>query len=81
MIGFLLSLLLGAVHDRLGVGPASVGRAPAISVAASYLAGALWTVTFHAYRHEAPQLGTPRRVRHAPSDRAWSALEGALSAR
>ena len=27
LIGFLLSLLLGLVYDRLGVGPASFGRA------------------------------------------------------
>jgi len=51
LIGFLLSLLLGLVYDRLGVGPASFGRALAISVAGSYAAGVLWTVAFYYYRH------------------------------
>jgi two-component system, LytTR family, sensor kinase len=51
LIGFLLSLLLGLVYDRLGVGPASFGRALAISVAASYAAGVLWTVAYYYYRH------------------------------
>jgi hypothetical protein len=51
LIGFLLSLLLGLVYDRLGAGPASFGRALAISVAASYAAGVLWTVAYYYYRH------------------------------
>lgn len=51
LIGFLLSLLLGLVYDRLGVGPASFGRALAITVAGSYAAGVLWIVAFYAYRH------------------------------
>jgi two-component system, LytTR family, sensor kinase len=51
LIGFLMSLLLGLVYDRLGVGPASFGRALAISVAASYAAGVLWTVAYYYYRH------------------------------
>jgi two-component system, LytTR family, sensor kinase len=51
VIGFLLSLLLGLVYDRLRVGPASFGRALAISVAGSYAAGMLWTVAYYYYRH------------------------------
>jgi two-component system LytT family sensor kinase len=51
LIGFLLSLLLGHVYDRLGVGPASFGRALAITVAGSYAAGVLWIVAFYYYRH------------------------------
>lgn len=51
LIGFLLSLLLGLVYDRLGVGPVSYGRALAISVAGSYAAGVLWTVAYYYYRH------------------------------
>ena len=51
LIGFLLSLLLGLVYDRLGVGPESFGRALAISVAGSYAAGVLWTVAYYYYRH------------------------------
>ena len=51
LIGFLLSLLLAPVYDRLGVGPASFGRALAISVAGSYVAGSLWTLAFYYYRH------------------------------
>jgi hypothetical protein len=34
LIGFLLSLLLGLLYDRLGVGPSSFGRALAIIAAA-----------------------------------------------
>ncbi len=51
LIGFLLSLLLGLAYDRLGVGPASFGRALAISVAGSYAAAVPWTVAFYYYRH------------------------------
>ena len=51
LIGFLLSLLLGRVYDRLGVGPASFGRTLAISVTGSCVAGVLWNVAFHHYRH------------------------------
>jgi hypothetical protein len=51
LLGFLLSLLLSLVYDRLGVGSASFGRALAISVAASYAAGAIWTVAYYYYRH------------------------------
>jgi two-component system, LytTR family, sensor kinase len=51
LIGFLLSLLLGLVYDRLGAGPTSFGRALAISVVGSYAAGVLWTVAFYYYRH------------------------------
>ena len=51
LIGFVMSLLLALVYDRLDVGPASFGRALAISVAASYAAGVLWTVAYYYYRH------------------------------
>ena len=51
LIGFLLSLLLGLAYDRLGVGPASFGRALAISVAGSYAAAVPWTVAFYYYLH------------------------------
>ena len=51
LIGFLLSLLLGLVYDRLGAGPASFGRALAISVVGSYAAGVLWTLAYYYYRH------------------------------
>ena len=50
LIGFLLSVLLAFVYDRLGVGPASFGRSLAIIVAASYVAGALWMFAFYYYR-------------------------------
>jgi two-component system, LytTR family, sensor kinase len=80
LIGFLLSLLLGPVYDRLGVGPASFGRALAISVVASYVAGALWTIAFHAYRHFGAGvisgiLGGPSTV---PEGRQWWALDGGV---
>jgi two-component system LytT family sensor kinase len=51
LIGFLLSLLLGFVYDRLGVGPVSFGRALAITLVASYVAGCLWILAYYAYRH------------------------------
>ena len=51
LIGFLLSLLLGFVYDRLGVGPVSFGRTLAITVVGSYVAGVLWTIAFYYYRH------------------------------
>lgn len=51
LIGFLLSLVLGAAYDRLGVGPASFGRALVVLVVASYAAGVLWIVIYFYYRH------------------------------
>ena len=51
LAGFLVSLLLGVVYDRLGVGPDSFGRALAISVAGAFAAGALWMVVHYYYRH------------------------------
>src|SRR5262245_52634128 len=51
LFGFLLSLLLGLVYERLGAGPASFGRALAISVVGSYSAAVLWTAAFYYYRH------------------------------
>jgi signal transduction histidine kinase len=55
LIGFLLSLLVGFLYDRLGVGPASFGRSLAIIVPTSYAAGLLWIFAFHSYR----QFGAP----------------------
>lgn len=59
LIGFVMSLLLARVYDRLGVGPASFGRALAISAAASYVAGLLWTLAFYTYRDFAAGLIQP----------------------
>ncbi|HEX6314878.1 MAG TPA: histidine kinase [Gemmatimonadaceae bacterium] len=56
LIGFLLSLLLGFVYDRLGVGPASFGRAVGISLVASYAAAVLWTGAFYYYQHFAASI-------------------------
>jgi two-component system LytT family sensor kinase len=50
LTGFLLSLLLGLAYDRLGVAPASFGRALAISLVGSYAAAVPWTVAFYYYR-------------------------------
>ena len=50
LIGFLLSLLLGTVYDRLGVGPSSFGRALGITLVASGIAGTLWSVAFTTYQ-------------------------------
>jgi two-component system LytT family sensor kinase len=80
LIGFLLSLLLGRVYDRLGVGPASFGRTLAISVAGSCAAGVLWNVAFYYYRHfgaavaHAVIIGAPSSLRFRPG---WI-LDGAL---
>ena len=51
LIGFLLSLVLGFVYDRLNVGPASFGRALAIILVGSYVAGCLWILAYYFYRH------------------------------
>ncbi len=80
LIGFLLSLLLGRVYDRLGVGPASFGRALAITVAGSYAAGVLWTVAFYYYRHFGAGI-VHSLIVGAPSSlhfRRGSILDGAL---
>ena len=72
LIGFLVSLLLGVVYDRLGVGPTSFGRTLAITVVASYVAGLVWIVAFYFYRHYAANLvhsviiGAPSRLRFRP---------------
>jgi hypothetical protein len=80
LIGFLLSLLLGRLYDRVGVGPASFGRTLAISVAASCAAGMLWNVAFYYYRHFGAAtvhsfiIGAPSSLRFR---RGWI-LDGAL---
>ncbi len=80
LIGFLLSVLLGFAYDRLGVGPASFGRALAIILVASYVAGCLWIIAFYFYRQFGANVvhsliiggPSPLRVRHG-----WI-LDGAL---
>src|SRR5688500_16114462 len=80
LIGFSLSLLLGRVYDRLGVWPASFGRALAISVAGACVAGILWNVVFYYYRHlgagiiHSVIVGAPSSLRFR---REWI-LDGAL---
>ena len=80
LIGFLLSLLLGRVYDRLGVGPESFGRTLAIVVAGACLAGMLWNVAFYYYRHfgaaavHSVMIGAPSPLRFRPG---WI-LDGAL---
>src|SRR5688572_67969 len=80
VIGFLLSLLLGALYDRLGVGTASFGRTLAISVAAAIAAGILWNVAFYYYRQfgaaavHSLMIGAPSALRFRPG---WI-LDGAL---
>jgi two-component system, LytTR family, sensor kinase len=51
LIGFLMSLLLGLVYERLGLGPGSFGQALAICVAGSAVAGVLWNIANHYYQH------------------------------
>ena len=81
LIGFLTSLLLGRVYDRLGVGPASFGRALAITVVGSYVAGSLWIAAFYYFRHYAAAtvhtliIGAPSPLRFPPE---WI-LDGAFS--
>ena len=80
LIGFLLSLLLGRLYDRLGAGPASFGRALAVSVAGACAAGVLWNVAFYYYRHfgaavvHSAVIGAPSSLRFRPG----SVLDGAL---
>ena len=72
LTGFLMSVLLGIAYDRLGVGSASFGRALAIIVAASYVAGVLWIVAFYYYRHYGAAIihsfiiGAPSSLRFRP---------------
>ena len=80
LIGFLLSVLLGRVYDRLGVGPTSFGRTLAITVAGSYAAGVLWIVAFYYYRHFGAAV-VHSLIVGAPSSLAFrrgSILDGAL---
>jgi hypothetical protein len=80
LIGFLLSLLLGLVYDRLGAGPESFGRALGISVVGSYAAGVLWTVTYYFYRHHGANI-IHSLIIGAPSSLAFRhgwILDGAL---
>jgi len=80
VIGFLLSILLGVVYDRLNVGSASFGRALAVIVAASCVAGMLWNVGFYYHRHYGAAtlhsliIGAPSRLGFR---REWI-LDGAL---
>src|SRR5687768_10835933 len=80
VIGFLLSLLLGRLYDRVGVGPASFGRTLAVSVAAACAAGVLWNVAYYYYRHFGAAtvhsfiIGAPSSLRFR---RGWI-LDGAL---
>jgi hypothetical protein len=80
LFGFLLSLLLGRVYDRLGVRPASFGRTLAITVAVSCAAGVLWAVASYYHRHygagilHSVVIGAPSRLAFR---REWI-LDGAL---
>jgi hypothetical protein len=80
LIGFLLSLLLGRVYDRFGVGPARFGRTLAISVAGSCAAGMLWNVAYYYHRQlgagiiHSIIIGAPSSLRFP---REWI-LDGAL---
>lgn len=80
LIGFLLSLLLGLLYQRLGLGPGSFGRALAICVAGASVAGVLWNVANHYYLHSGASfihsliIGAPSSL---SSPREWI-LDGAL---
>jgi hypothetical protein len=50
VVGFLLTLVLARIYDRLGVRPGSFGRTLAISVVGACLAGMLWNVAFYYHR-------------------------------
>ena len=80
LIGFLLSLLLGLLYDRLGVGPASFGRTLAIIVVASYAAGLVWAAAFYYYRHFGASIVHSIIIGGASplSPRRGSILDGAL---
>jgi hypothetical protein len=80
LVGFLLTLLLGRVYDRLGVRPAAFGRTLAISVVGACAAGMLWNVVFYYHRQYGAAtlhsliIGAPSRLRFP---REWI-LDGAL---
>jgi signal transduction histidine kinase len=77
LTGFLLSLLLGFLYDRLGVGPASFGRSLLIILAASYVAGFLWVVSAHYYRElgaaavHSMIIGAPSPLTYPPTPPGW----------
>lgn len=82
LLGFLTSLLLGRVYDRLGVGPASFGRTLAITVVGSYVFGCLWIVAFHWFRHYGAATAVHSLIIGAPSPLRFSPewiLDGAFS--
>ena len=76
----LLSLLLGVLYDRLGVGPTSFRRAIAVSLVGSYLAAVIWTIAFYYYRQVGANfihsiiIGAPSGLEFPPD---W-VLDGAL---
>src|SRR5687768_16069122 len=80
LFGFLMSLLLGRVYDRLGARPASFGRTLAITVVVSCAAGVLWAVASYYYRHygagilHSVVIGAPSRLAFR---REWI-LDGAM---
>jgi hypothetical protein len=80
VIGFFMSLLLGLVYRRLGLGPGSFGRALAICVVVSSVAGVLWNLVDHYYQHHGASF-VHSLIIGAPSSlafrREWI-LDGAL---
>ena len=72
VVGYLLSLLLGRVYDRLGVGRASFGRTLAIIVVGSFAAGMLWIAVLYYYRQygaamvHSIMIGGPSPLRFPP---------------
>jgi hypothetical protein len=80
VIGFLLSLVLGRVYDRLGVEPGSFGRTLAIAAVGACTAGMLWNIGFYYHRHYSAAflhsliIGAPSRLSFPPE---WI-LDGAL---
>ncbi len=81
LMGFLLSLLLGLVYDRLGVGPASFGRALVIIVVSSIVAAVLWNIAFVLYQAAASTIsvraGGPAQIAGFPKgfQRDWWAFD------
>ena len=80
VVGFLLSVLLANMYDRLGVRPGSFGRTLAISIAGACLAGMLWNIAFYYHRQYGAAtlhsliIGAPSRLSFP---REWM-LDGAL---
>jgi signal transduction histidine kinase len=78
LTGYLLSLLLGFIYDRLGVGPSSFARSLAMIVVASYVAGLMWVISAYYYQAlggssfvHSLLIGAPSTLQYPPAPPGW----------